>query len=560
MMKQNIVHMRGDQIIYIKANDIKEFIEAHSRQEKFALILFIGQSVGKSTLIQELSGVEQEIGDIYHSKTTGAVITYAGKVSEIYNRLKAQSQKVLHPNLNIYFIETEAIYGSCPNEIVTKIMLPFCHLSGRIITCIDKNEITSNAQFLSLLNKHLFLRYYKREENQYFVRKLTLFIRDIPNNDDENVSYEESATNLMNAFCRSDLIKTYEREGFIPNVVFGGKFTDNHHRNKNLIVLFNDIISNIDQNVIFNSPKDLSAHINCLEQSNEFFIKFCGLNQSKVLTEAAETIALEFTRSLSESPNLKTFQELQNHRDEAIREFNEVAEQNGIHPLKTSIPRRILSNKINQTYTEYMNMNNLIDIIHRSIHIQGFFDHLSTFVQQNAQNTANNIFSTINSKTCSFSEYRASIDDEINNARNQCIQMINNLNNEEKTIIANDINSIFNFLSQYPTFTLIREHGVISSIVRYFKDAPDTNPVRIIPDVRRVECFMNTYSKKYQSINIMNRNYLILLRNHPKERKYFDIVNNLRQNNIPDDIINYIISQENPYNFNFNNYELIGFN
>ncbi|EAY15937.1 hypothetical protein TVAG_165650 [Trichomonas vaginalis G3] len=543
-MTQNII-TDIDYGIAIDTNAIIRYIDQHSNREPFIIVLFFGQSVGKSTLIQEISGVQQEIGNIYHQRTTGEIITYGGHISDIYHRLNYLNNENIDDDLHVYFIEAEAINSSCPNEIIVEFLLPFCSLCTKFVNCIDKNPISGNAQIISLINKHLISRYNNREENQFFLRKLITFVRDIPETEDDIMTYNDLLQTIFRRFANSDIVHEFRDQGIVPDVSFGGKFNQ-RHSNKFLVPFVQKLFTNIDRNLIFESTEDFAAHIQALNYQGNFYIKFVNpIGTCDILEREVNQILNEF-KELVNQQNIgeEQFIVIKNQK---MQRFDRVQNENHIHSLKARTSRTKLDIEMDKIFHEKILKIELINSILQQIANSKFYVNLSAQVQREMQNAADYIFDTIKSRTDSISNYQQLLNQYVENRRNHCLQLINEIGDEEKIKIQNDINSVFDYLLTYHSYANIRQNWIFSSIARYFHDAPDPNPSIRKVQIRKIRCIEHTYLKRLQSIHVGNRDYLLLLRNIPNERKYFDIIASLQRINISETVIKSIINSPNPY-------------
>ena len=220
------------EVFYLKIKNKKEikyefqedkvlkYIKKYNVHDEFIIIIFIGRSqYGKSKLAEILTGVKHEIGELLQSETEGATIAYGGTIKDIYTRIHLEPPEYKTQDIDVFFIDTEGIYGQSGQVSIAPLLIPLLVFSSKIVSFVSPEPDDSVSNFLSICKSFIILNEKGKGEDP-FHDKIIVRIKDFPPK-----AVKEDVEYYANLFeKKSDVAKYFNNESLYPVFAPGGPY------------------------------------------------------------------------------------------------------------------------------------------------------------------------------------------------------------------------------------------------------------------------------------------------------------------------------------------------
>lgn len=514
----------------LEEKKIYNYIMQHSTSSEFIVIHLIGPSqIGKSTLLQILSGVEHKIGNKLRSQTKGATIVYGGKIEDIYKRMGLKIPKDNFRNVDVFFCDTEGIYDETEKGSIASLLIPLLIISTKNVVLSTVSPSSSLSNFLSICKSFINISDDYNTEDP-FKNKLIVRFKDFPDEVGEN-SNKIIEENLKLLEKESEVVEHFHKESIYPIFVPGGpwnyeKKCHYEHFNK----YFLDKLFAPQENMrIYSNPKKF------IDDAN-FICKIGKTNNSRILMlfkekNVAERVLDFFCIELENDIN-NFFNDLMLKMRYFDEEIDLYFQKNVLVKLTNVVERNSISSdyfdkylkmeekyfskkekelkKAVSRYEKYINA--IEEAQNNKTRICEELKYLSESIADNGISAAETIFYNTRNHLTKIDEYEDKIKSAINLKKPLSIQQLRDSHipiTEITEFIRSDIDQIFDILMKFRDFAFYRQHGLISRILSFLFDKEEIKiQAEEIEPNSNVWGYVNKFNGKYSFIIVEPRNYL----------------------------------------------------
>lgn len=510
----------------LRPNNILEYIAKHVKHEEFVVITFLGKSqVGKSHLIQNLTGIKHNVGEYISPETAGASIAYGGTIEEVYKRMGIEETlDIPYKDREVFFCDTEGVYNESSKGSIAALIMPLIILSSKIVAVLPPRPDSAITTFLSICKS--FLKVTDDNIVDPFENKLIVRCVDYPFAVMNPKTDVEKYTNKMQN--ESQMICDFKDQSIYPICVPGGPWDPQKqcHLKEFTKNLLDKMFDNQDNMIVYSNPQKF---VNDVETVNKSPISDCAnimtMFKEKNLAEKLldyVTIQIEdkinnfFCRfvdnmEIDEQECEKFFEETVRKPLINISEKNKIKKKYLDHYLDLEI--KFFNQKKRQLLIRISKFRRYSRQIESAKSLkQKLCDGLqliSDNVKDHSQNAADYIFYNVDNHFTKIEKYEHTIINYINKQREICMKDLGDLHFSDEDIVSeiqSDIAKVFDKLLEFKSFTFYREHGVISKILKFFFDKVEEKAEadEIAPNVWGI---INKKKNKYCRIHIESRNY-----------------------------------------------------
>lgn len=509
----------GENNYILHETETKKYIQKHLVSNEYMVVTLFGSSqMGKSEQIKILTGIDHETGNITRSITKGATIAYAGKIKDIYKRVDLKPPNNEYINREVFFIDTEGIYSDAKKGCIASLLLPFLVLSSKVVKIMYFNPGTSIANFLDLCK--IYVNILDENNDDVFKDKLIVKAIDIPR-EYENDPTTEIKKNL-DFLNNSEITESFRDISLYPQFVPGGPWNSKIKRHDPHFTQYF-----LDE--LFSNPKRTKVYTN----ADEFVESIKGIDYVSIKRLFEEKTTAEKTLKYiccDINDDIRRFfldiLDTMEYDEESINKFYKKQIELKLENVarKNSIPKKYIDKYLekekkifNQFKDQFLQRvlkykefkGNVINAKTTKEKIYYQLQYISKQVQGLAQLCADHIFLCIENNFTKIDNYEKTIILFIENVKDHCLKTLNYLKIPISIIhenIKDDINSIFTKFCEFRTFTFYREHGIVSRVIKYFKDTiiETKNPKELIPGVLFYD---NEVTGKFYKIEVRDRKY-----------------------------------------------------